>query len=745
MKRWGSWIPLVFLLGLAGWIWWLDQPPAVRPLEAPPTEFSAARAMIWVQRLAREPHRSGTRANDAIRAELITALRGLGLTVVTDEPTVVRDTRIANPRNIYGRLPGRRGAAPGGNPAASSAFLLMAHYDSVPYGPGAADDLSGVAAILETLRALEAGSPLENDLLVAFTDGEECGLLGGKAFGQHPWAREVGCMLNFEARGMRGPSYLFEFGGPQTWLLQEIAQSGAPLRTSSLMYEVHRRLPFTTDYTMLRDSIPGMNAAFVGRFPLYHSANDTPQHLDPRSLQHHGEYALSFTRRFCSLPPSGPHPTTHPVFFTVFGSHLVWYPEWLNSALTIILTIAVILYIFRGGRIRALRMALKAGFFVLFWGTTASLIPAAIGVLTHGPFLLYQNWSFILAGLSLGSAIALGLFIRYRRTVDGRSLHVAALALWGLGMIVQYFLLPAGLFLWQWPLAAGLFGALGMKIVRPGLVFPLVAPVLLGFGIPLFAGLGEAICTLALPGMAAWFLLASGLFLPWLDRSLRRLHRPLTILFLILGTGGFLHGIVGSAPSPDCPRMTHLIWQFDLDAGESRWCSLEATPADWTRAMLTSAAIRLPLEETPDQLLWQSPPTPASGIPPLAEIIENRVSANGARFLNLRLIPPPDTQRMLIHGSSTAKLKQVMVNGVEVEARGRKWNLDYSILPGTPIELSVRLQTNASLTLRLTAIGYERLHDVLSRPSGIIPMNNVLNRGSKLESDTTRIRRRFLF
>src|SRR5205823_14011597 len=41
-------------------------------------------------------------------------------------------------------------------PGRGRAIVTMAHYDSVPAGPGASDDLSGVASILETIRALKA-------------------------------------------------------------------------------------------------------------------------------------------------------------------------------------------------------------------------------------------------------------------------------------------------------------------------------------------------------------------------------------------------------------------------------------------------------------------------------------------------------------------------------------------------------------------------------------------------------------
>src|SRR5438105_2344263 len=78
-------------------------------------------------------------------------------------------------------------------------------------GPGADDDGVGVATLLETVRALKAGARLRNDVIFLFTDGEEVGMLGARAFvGEHPWAKEVGVALNFEARGNTGPALMFE-------------------------------------------------------------------------------------------------------------------------------------------------------------------------------------------------------------------------------------------------------------------------------------------------------------------------------------------------------------------------------------------------------------------------------------------------------------------------------------------------------------------------------------------------------
>jgi len=74
--------------------------------------------------------------------------------------------------NIIARLKGK---------GDGKAILVIGHYDTVPSSPGAADNGYSVAAMLETLRRLRAGGPLDNDVITLFSDGEELGLLGARA------------------------------------------------------------------------------------------------------------------------------------------------------------------------------------------------------------------------------------------------------------------------------------------------------------------------------------------------------------------------------------------------------------------------------------------------------------------------------------------------------------------------------------------------------------------------------------
>ncbi|MEH2084113.1 MAG: M28 family peptidase [Nostoc sp.] len=75
--------------------------------------------------------------------------------------------------NIFAERPGTNKAA--------KAILVAAHYDTVALSPGADDNASGVAVVLEIARLL-GSRPTPRTLQLAFFDKEEAGLLGSQAF-----------------------------------------------------------------------------------------------------------------------------------------------------------------------------------------------------------------------------------------------------------------------------------------------------------------------------------------------------------------------------------------------------------------------------------------------------------------------------------------------------------------------------------------------------------------------------------
>lgn len=242
--------------------------PGPLSLAAPPTKFSAARVMPAVERLAVEPHPLGSSSSDRVRDEVVRRLAAEGLDThvqasggLTASRGEVRGARVDNVVSIL------HGHAPTGT------VVLSAHYDSVATGPGAADDMSSVAALLETVRALQAGPPLRNDVVVLVTDGEEAGLLGADAWVRDHLPRDRLCLtLNWEARGVSGPPLLFETSPGNAPLVRTFARTAPHRFGDSSLVEFYRILPNITDLSeVLVARRPGMNTAFIKQPYEYHS------------------------------------------------------------------------------------------------------------------------------------------------------------------------------------------------------------------------------------------------------------------------------------------------------------------------------------------------------------------------------------------------------------------------------------------------------------------------------------------
>ena len=154
---------------------WMIQPPDPKPESVPPDLFSAERAIEHIQQIGRYPHPLGSKDNERVRDYIVNELQKMGLNSEIQQGIAMkRESALAgNVKNVLVKIPGS-------DP--KQTIMLMAHYDSVPNGPGAADDGMGVSAILEALRALQSRDALKNNLWVLFTDGEERGLLGRRIF-----------------------------------------------------------------------------------------------------------------------------------------------------------------------------------------------------------------------------------------------------------------------------------------------------------------------------------------------------------------------------------------------------------------------------------------------------------------------------------------------------------------------------------------------------------------------------------
>lgn len=289
---------IVAVLALCVWALSFYAPlgPVARGLNAPPTEFSAARAQAILSRLAGDqaPHPVGTPAQAAVQERLQAELQALGIKSTRLDRMSCYGTQrehgvgCAQVHDIIAEV----------SPGEGKAILMMAHTDSVAAGPGAGDDLSGVATILESIRALKTDGALRRPILALFSDGEEVNMLGAAAFANDPaWMQRVGVVVNAEARGNTGPSYLFQVSDHNAGLVEAYARGVTHYAASSLYGEIYRFLPNDTDLTpFLERGVPGMNFAFIGNVAHYHTPLDRVENLSPASLQSHGENVLGTTR-----------------------------------------------------------------------------------------------------------------------------------------------------------------------------------------------------------------------------------------------------------------------------------------------------------------------------------------------------------------------------------------------------------------------------------------------------------------
>lgn len=317
------------------------QTPRPAPASAPAGDFSAARAMTDVREIARRPHPVGSADHARVQAYLMQRMAALGLQTSTqagplspgDVQRLERDGGSAagvGVTNLIGVLPGRDPRLP--------AVALMAHYDTVPDSAGAADDTAGVAAILETIRALRARGPADRTLVVLLTDGEELNLDGARVFwGGHPLRDRIGAVINLEARGGGGRAMMFETGRGNAETIGLFARAGVRasggVSSNSLAVFVYELMPNGTDFTIPRDrGVQGINLAFIGRPDQYHADASTPGALDQGSVQHIGAQALEVADALVRAPAL-PAATSNLVYADLFGRVIVGHPPVVGWAL----------------------------------------------------------------------------------------------------------------------------------------------------------------------------------------------------------------------------------------------------------------------------------------------------------------------------------------------------------------------------------------------------------------------------
>jgi hypothetical protein len=663
-----------------------QQPPMPVAASAPPSEFSAERALRHVAALGQETHPVGTAAHARARAYIVGELQALGLDPQVQEATVVDPKSPANPQwgvagtiqNVIARLVGTGGG---------KAILLVSHYDSVATAPGASDDSSGVATLLETARALKAGPPLKNDVILLFVDGEEVGLLGARGFvEQHPWAKEVGLALNFDAGGGAGVVYTYETSPGNAGLIPEYAAAVPYPVASSMMYEVYQTMPNDSDFTVLKQGgLAGLNFAHIGGKYRYHTMTDILANFDRGTLQHQGSYAQSLTRHFGNLDLTTLRRDSDLVYFNIPYLGFVYYPEtWALplALLTALLYIGLAVFGWQRGKVSPagllggalvflLDMLVSAGAIWLIWQAVLKFYPQYSAVVdSHNGFFYW------LAFITLTTAITAALYNLLRRYLRLADLALGALLWWLIPAVVTSQIMPGMSYWLNWPLLFSLVG-LGLLWLLPeqpdaawrraGILAATAVPALLIFAWGIYAfylSLGTDL--IMVPVFMMGLLL--GLFIPHLDLWARPHPWALPALAGFVAVTALIAGSLTAAPDAANPQADSVFYALNADTGQALWISDDAQPDGWTAQFLGTAPRRGKLPELFPHLSNEFLHAPAPVLDraaPQVDLVSDRL-AGAARTLHLRVTTPGQVPWVEVSVGSNSPISAITLAGTRI-------------------------------------------------------------------------------
>lgn len=680
---------------LAVGVWLLAVFGQARPealgLDAPATRFSAARADAVLGRLLADqrPRPAGSPENAAFRSRLLKELAGLGVAAREETQMSCYSERrwgvipCATITNVIADV----------LPGSGKPILLMAHADSVAAGPGAGDDASGVATLLETIRALKArGSQDGRPVTALFTDGEENGLLGAAAFLRDPQTRaRIGAVINMESRGNQGPSYLFQTSAGDSKLIDLYARSVPHFAASSLYAEIYKILPNDTDLTpFLAAGITAYNFAFIGNSAHYHTPLDRRENIDPRSLQQHGDNALELVDALRRTDPAALK-GGNAIYLDVLGR---WLPR-LNTGLALPLSIAAFALIALAGFL-APRERREIRRPVLALLMPPLLLAGCVGI----GFALHMLAAWISGQADPSFAHPIWLRLSLSFGVFAMALLVAG----GSGAIAS----------WLWLAGLGMVCAIFAPGLTPYFLFPsLIAALLLL--VTARGGRGAAIWLAALPALVLWLGLNAGtepvmglrmhpLFtvsaafalialLPVLAKA-PRLARNLSAAACLLASIG-LAVTAGLQPaySADSPQRLNLRY-VEMDGKASWLADPVARLPDGLRAVANFSASPQQVLETGYVAAAGSAQYPA----PRAAMVRDGDTITldlDAQSDAVMLIVPPE-----------AALRSVTINGISAAAGGQRT----TIVCSTPdcANARVTLRSGSSQPWELLLVAYKR-------------------------------------
>ena len=277
--------------------------PARNPLAELPAVFSEERLKQHVDYLA-SPEMEGRGLGSPQLEEAAAYIAGefadAGLAPAGDDGGYLQGFAVVEgedgqPHRVHNVI----GYLPGTNPAyADQAVLITAHYDHLGRGwpnarqsdagqihPGADDNASGVAVLIELAHNFAAGAPPERNLVFVAFSAEEAGLLGSRHYAEHPQPAPlegiVG-VINLDSVGRLEdqPISVLATGTAMEW---PFVFRGVSAVTGIPSESIAGAAASSDQRSFIERGVPGVQI-FTGTHLDYHRPTDTPDKVNATGI-----------------------------------------------------------------------------------------------------------------------------------------------------------------------------------------------------------------------------------------------------------------------------------------------------------------------------------------------------------------------------------------------------------------------------------------------------------------------------
>lgn len=751
-KNYATILSLSFIAGFIFWIFYAMMPQSVSSTEGSLSDFSTQRAYKKLNVITQKPHYVGSEYHGVVADFLIKELQDLGLETSVQEGYSLTDWgNLVKSKNILARIKGK---------ANTKALLLLSHYDSAPHTKslGASDDGSGIVTILEGIRTyLHNNSEPKNDIILLFSDAEELGLNGASLFvTQHKWAKEVGLVVNFEARGTSGPSYmLMETNDGNASLVQHFAEANPKFPVSnSLMYSIYKMLPNDTDLTVFREEgkIQGFNFAFIDDHYNYHTSQDNKNNLSLKTLKHQGTYLMAMLNYFGNTDLSNLTTSEDEVYFNTPFNFTHYSFDWNFPLIALAFTI-FIAFVFIGIGKKVLHVSDMLRGFIPFLSTV--VISGLLGFLGWRLLLLiypqyrdilhgftYNGHDYILAFSSLALMISFLFYKNYKSETQIMNGTVAPIFLWILINLLIAVYLPGGSFF-----IIPVFGMLlsfGYFIItqRLSLLLNLILciPALIIF-IPFVMTLPVGLGLKMLLGSTTLIALVFGLLLPVFG-AFKEKKVMITLLFIV-AVGFFINAHLNSNYIENKAKPNSLLYVLNEDTQSAIWATYDVNLDEWTQKHLgtnpkeANSNDKLPLFSKYNSSFTYSAKADVLPIEGPSIQIQDSVIGDKKQY-TITISPNRKVNRYDIFANENMDLYNLKANGASLIGwkdskyrRNGKKILSYYVVDNIPLTLTFSMDVATKLDMELLESSFDLLENnqfsIEERPNWMIPMPFVLN------------------